>query len=49
MTGRANNCPVGVAKPHDLSVIERFVDGVRADRLVEYSARQQPESRRVTA
>lgn len=27
--------PVGVAEPEHLPVVERFVDGVRGDRLVE--------------
>ena len=33
--GRADDLPVGVAEPHDLAVVERLVDGVRGDGLVE--------------
>jgi hypothetical protein len=33
--GRADDLPVGVAEPEDLPVVERLVDGVGADRLVE--------------
>jgi hypothetical protein len=33
--GGANDLPVGVAEPKDLPIVERRIDGVGADRLVE--------------
>jgi hypothetical protein len=35
VTGGADDLPVGVAQPEKLPVVERLIDGIGADRLVE--------------